>query len=282
MNNVNRNVSDSLQLQQMNIFLRAELARHKHALKKYQDGYQHSVIKKLEQENNQLINEKEDLAGELYRLNKELVKRSSEHKEQVHLHNIQQIKQTRSIDSLQKTTEKLWTTNKQLTEENLQLKIKSPPNANNSSAPPGETAEKSKTLEQFEQKLIQVIQQAEQQLHTKLERLDRTNQKQNQLEKTIRHLLTEIEQKNNTIGTLQHELATLKKKGEQQSTTAPIDNDMLMQLDRQIKELLAQSMEFEEKLDAKLIVLSTLEHELDQLTSEINGMTVLSPLMKKS
>ena len=59
------------------------------------------------------------------------------------------------------------------------------------------------------------------------------------------------------------------------STTTPtIDTETLMQLDHQIKEILAKSLDYEEKLDAKFFVINTLEKKLDMLTVEIEGVKI--------
>jgi chromosome segregation ATPase len=115
-------------------------------------------------------------------------------------------------------------------------------------------------------------------------------------------LLIELEEKNKAIGKLQHEIADLKEQNEKHSdaiavvekklnqknesregpdslssiSTPIIDSEELIQLDHQIKEVLAKSLDFEEKLDAKLLIINTLEHKLDQLTVEIDGIKVFS------
>ena len=61
---------DPLQLQQMIIFLKAELAKYKQEVKKYHDSYHYSLAEKLEQENIQLVNEKNMLSEELHALHK--------------------------------------------------------------------------------------------------------------------------------------------------------------------------------------------------------------------
>ena len=49
-------------------------------------------------------------------------------------------------------------------------------------------------------------------------------------------------------------------------------SETLLLLERQIKEVLAKSLDYEMKLDAKLDVLDTMEHILEQLTGEIDDI----------
>ncbi len=88
-NSENIKNNDPLQLQQMIIFLKAELAKYKYEVKKYQDSYHYSVVENLEQENIQLTNEKNELAEELVKLNQEFEKRASDYKGPVQLQGMQ-------------------------------------------------------------------------------------------------------------------------------------------------------------------------------------------------
>jgi chromosome segregation ATPase len=284
--------NDPVQLRQMIIFLKAELAKYKHEVKKYHESYHYSLAEKLEQEIVQLMNEKNALSEELHVLHEEFEKRTSEYDERIHLHEIQGKMYITSIDTLRKTKTGLWTTNKQLTEVIKDLKDRLDTELYNDrqiSSLDSKISEYKTTIEQLEYRLVHVIQETNKQVQYQIEKLDMTNQEHSQSEKMQRHLLKEIEEKNNTIGKLQHELLDLqeqKKKLEVEksrsrkiviSTTPPtIDTKSLMQLDHQIKELLAKSMDYEEQLDAKLLVLNKLEHKLNQLTVEIDDIKVFS------
>jgi len=135
-----------------------------------------------------------------------------------------------------------------------------------------------------------------------LEKVDIANKERIQSEKVRQRLQIELEEKNNTIGKLQHEISNLKEQNEKHteaiaiveknlnqkndsqvgidlipSTSTPtIDTETLMELDHQIKELLVKSLDYEEKLDAKLLIINTLENKLDQLTVEIDDIKVFS------
>ena len=156
------------------------------------------------------------------------------------------------------------------------------------------------TIEQLENKLVDLIQEENKQVHSQLEKLDIANKERTESEKVRQRLLIEVEEKNNAIGKLQHDILDLKgqikkhtepiviveknlnQKNDSQtgieslsSTTTPtIDTETLMQLDHQIKEILAKSLDYEEKLDAKFFVINTLEKKLDMLTVEIEGVKI--------
>ncbi|MBO0588623.1 hypothetical protein, partial [Sporosarcina sp. E16_8] len=158
------------------------------------------------------------------------------------------------------------------------------------------------TIAQLEYKLVDLIQEENKQVHSHLEKLAIANKERTQSEKERQCLLIAIEEKNNSIGKLQHEISDLKGQNEKYSeaivilekelyqkndsqvgiglipstSTPTIDTDTLMQLDHQIKELLVKSLDYEEKLDAKLLIINTLEHKLDQLTVEMDDIQVLN------
>jgi chromosome segregation ATPase len=284
--------NDPLQLQQMVIFLKAELAKYKYEVKKYQDDYHHSLVEALEQDNNQLMNEKNELSEELFRLNKELIKRTIDYKERIHLLEMECEKYITSIDALQKTKTDLWTTNKQFTEAIQNLKDGLDTNQHNDKqnfSLNSKIAEYKTTIEQLEYKLVDLIQNTNKQLYSKLEKLDMTNQERKHSKKVNQHLLKEIIVKNKTIRKLQLELSDVKEQHKQllienslrqknviSTSTPTIEAETLLQLDHQIKKVLAQSLDYEEKLDAKLLVLNALEQKLDQLTVEIDDIKIFS------
>ncbi|MER2090139.1 MAG: hypothetical protein ABS920_10390, partial [Sporosarcina sp.] len=156
------------------------------------------------------------------------------------------------------------------------------------------------TIEQLEYKLVDFIQEANKQLYIQIEKLDSTNKERAQYEKMRQHSIIEIEEKNNIIGKLQRDISDLKEQNKKHSdvialvgkdlnqksdsqsdpdtltsiSTPSIDSEALIQLDHQIKELLAKSVDYEEKLDEKLLILNSLEQKLNQLTVEIDGINV--------
>lgn len=283
--------NDSLQLQQMIIFLKAELAKYIHEVKKYQEGYPQSFIENLEHDNVQLIDEKNELAEELFRLNKELVKRTSDYKERIQFHETQSKKQLMSIDTLQLTKNDLWTTNQQLTDVIKKLKVgleTKQYNDQQAYSLHSKIEEYKTTIEQLEYKITGQIQGANKHLQSKVDQLAKINQQRNQSDKVKQLLLKELAQKNHTIDKLQQELANVKEQHDKlvieisqrhdqpttNSSIPALDPEILSQLDQQIRKILAQSLDYEEQLATKQLVLHTLEHKLDQLTVEVDDIKI--------
>jgi len=300
--------NDPLQLQQMIIFLKAELAKYKFEVKKYKDSYHYSLAEKLEQENIQLANEKNELAKELYKLNQELERQSNDYKKHVQLAGTKGKRYITSIDTVWKTKTDLQPINKQLIE--VIKKLKDGGNTNQYwyrkndrqvSSFHKKLAENKITIEQLEFKLVNLIQATNKDIHSHIEKIDSTTKDRTQVEEIRQYLLKEIEQKNSTIGKLQHEILELKEQNNKQNEaviilekslnekndsqagidsftskrTPSIDTETLMQLDHQIKELLSKSLDYEEKIDAKLLIINDLEHKLNQLTVEIDTIKVV-------
>ena len=234
MNGENIKNNDPLQLQQIIIFLKAELAKHKSEVKKYQDSYHYSVVENLEQENLQLTNEKKELAEELVKLNQEFEKRISNYKEPVQLQGMQGKWYTTSIDSLQKTRTDLLPISKQLTE--VINKLKDGVNTDQHrykkhdkqvSSIHKKLANNKTTIAQLENKLVDLIQETNKQVHIQMEKLDSTNKVRAQYEKVKQHLIKEIEEKNNAILKLQHEIVNLKEQNEKHSEATAIEEKSL-------------------------------------------------------
>jgi len=226
--------NDSLQLQQMIIFLKAELAKHKSEVKKYQDSYHYSVVENLEQENLQLTNEKKELAEELMKLNQEFEKRVSDYKGSVQLRGMLGKRYITSIDTFQKTNTELLPISKQLNE--VINKLKDGVNTDQHrykkhdrqvSSIHKKLANNKTTIEQLENKLVDLIQETNKQVHIQMEKLDRTNKVHAQYEKVRRHLIKEIEDKNSIIGKLQHEILDLKEQNEKQTEAIAIEEKNL-------------------------------------------------------
>ena len=92
--------------------------------------------------------------------------------------------------------------------------------------------------------------------------------------------LKEIEEKNNKIEELQLEIKDLKKQkkiakdnlSQVVSESVPSTSETLLLLERQMKEVLAKSLDYEVKLDAKLDIINDLELKLEQLSEEIDNI----------
>ncbi|MBE1556786.1 hypothetical protein [Sporosarcina limicola] len=301
--------NDPLQLQQMIIFLKAELAKYKYEVEKYKDGYHYSLVEELEQENLQLTNEKNELSEELYKLNQEFEKRTRDYKESVHSHEMQRKKYVTSIDALRKTKTDLRPINKQLSEVIKKLKVgfntdqyRNRKHDRQVTLLHKKLSDNKTTIEQLEYKLVDLIQEANKQVHTQIEKLDVTNNERIQSEKVSQYLLKEIEEKNDAIMKLQKEISDLKEQNEKNNNTSTlvekslsqmhaiqagmtscsstdtptVHSETFMQVEHQMKNVLAQSLDYEEKLGAKLLILNDLELKLENLTEEIADIKVLN------
>ena len=83
------------------------------------------------------------------------------------------------------------------------------------------------TIEQLESKLVDLILEENKQVHSQLEKLDIANKERTQSEKVRQRLLIEVEEKNNTIGKLQHEIANLKERNEKHTEAIAIEEKNL-------------------------------------------------------
>ena len=261
---------DPLQLQQMIIFLKAELAKYKQEAQKYKDSYHYSLVERFTEENEQLLHENKMLMEKLHKVSEAFDKQSIKYHE-LEAKNKEHIA---TINSLQTTKIDLQTINTQLTEVIYQLKNKpTPPPSKNRKHDKQIAALHSKighyqtTIEKLESRLIQLLQEVHQQWLTQVEM---TSHERNQYETRQQQLVQEIEEKNTMIDNLQHELVNVKR--QQIDITPAID-----ELDQQIAKLLAQSIAYEQQLNAKSLVLNTLEQQVDQLTLDINPLTA-SPI----
>ncbi len=234
MNSENIKNNDPLQLQQIIIFLKAELARHKHEVKKHQNSYHYSVVENLEQENSQLTNEKNELAEQLVKLNQEFKKRASDYRGPVQLQGMQGNRFITSIDTFQKTKTDLLPISKQLTE--VIDKLKDGVNTDQQrykkhdrqvSSLLKKLENNKMTIAQLEYKLGDLIQEVNKQVHSQLEKLDMVSKERTQSEKVRERLLIEIEEKNNTIGKLQHEISNLKEQNEKHTEAIAIEEQKL-------------------------------------------------------
>lgn len=219
--------NNSQQLEQTIIYLKAELAKYKNEVNKVQSDYYYSLAEKLAYDNEQLTVEKNELTEDFFRLNKELVKRTSDYKELIQSYEVQHKKQMVTIDALQQT-------------QSVQTMI-----------------------EQLEYRLAN--------------QLSKTVQERSESDRVKQYLLQEIDEKNNTIEQIRHELSVIQEQNDKlvaEDHEPALDTEALTQVDLQIKKLLGQSFEYEEQLAEKLLALHTLEHKIEQLTVEIDEIKI--------
>ncbi|SES30825.1 hypothetical protein [Psychrobacillus sp. OK032] len=294
---------DTKQLQQTIIYLKAELEKSTDRLKKYDDTPDYVLIEKLEQEIFQLSNEKAVLSDELSQLQEDMVKQAQDYKARINLYDMQRKTSMTTINHLEKAATDLRQMNKQLTEVIKVLKdgfnidkYRTQKYDKQVSSLHQKIAEYKPTVEQLEYNLVHLVEDANKQVYAKIEQLDTTFKDYTQSQNEKQQLMNEIERKDITIEKLQQELLNLKEHIEKEqnekefnqkrviqavtdedflsstsiSTTSP---ETFVQLEHQIKEVVGKSLDFEEKLDAKLIIINDLEHKLNQLSIEIDNRT---------
>ncbi|MDI2585751.1 hypothetical protein OR571_01035 [Psychrobacillus sp. NEAU-3TGS] len=288
MNSEDIQSNDTKQLQQTIIYLKAELAKSTERLKKYDETPNYVLIEKLEQEIFQLSNDKNDLSNELYKLQEEMEKQSLDHKERIYLYDMQRKTAMTTINHLEKTATDLRQMNKQLTEVIKVLKdgfttdkYRAQKYDKQVSSLHQKIAEYKPTMEQLEYTLVHLVEEANKQVSSKIEKLDTSFYDYTQSQQDKQQLLNEIEKKNVTIENLQQELLNVKKLNQKQDFQAVTEEHSLpakapesfVQLEHQIKEVIGKSLDYEEKLDAKLIIINDLEYKLNQLATEIDTRT---------
>ena len=267
MNSENIKNNDPIQLKQMIIFLKAELTKYEHKVKQYKDSYHYSVIENLEQENAQLTKEKIELTKKL--------------------NEMQRKRHFISVDTAWKTKTDWLPVNKQLNE--VMKKLKDDAGTNHKRYRKQERQitslhkkfiEQKSSLEQFEYRFVDLFQKATNQVHTQIENVSITNEERLRFEDGRRRLLKKIEEKNNKIEELQLEIIDLKEQkkiSEDSIVTAALKSESaktsetLLQLERQMKEGFAKSLDSEEKWKAKLAVFEDVKQRFLKEIEEKNN-----------
>ena len=264
--------NDSFQMQQMIIFLKAELAKYKNEVNKHKDSDYYSLVVKLEEENAQLINNNKELSLVLLKMKKDFEKETNDYNEIMHSQEMQRLKQMSSIEGLLKDKNDLLTMNNQLSEalKTAQDELGVYKQSKNELRKP----DYKESIENLEQKLIDFIQETSKQMYTVVENFEKTRKEISESDNIKMYLVKEIEEKSVEIERLLNELSNLKQQRE--DPTFPNGNyaqnkHMLAYLDAQLKKMLGQSIDFEEQLDAKLRILNDLDQKLNQLNKEIDG-----------
>ena len=135
-------------------------------------------------------------------------------------------------------------------------------------------------------RFVDLFQKAINQVHTQIENVSITNEERLRFEDGRRRLLKKIEEKNNKIEELQLEIINLKeqkKMSEDSIVTAVLKSELagtsevLVQLERQMKEGITKSLESEEKWEAKLAVFDDLKQrylkEIEEKSNKIKIRT---------
>ncbi|QPQ28947.1 hypothetical protein [Lysinibacillus sp. JNUCC 51] len=250
--------NDPVQLQQMIIFLRAELTKYKNEVKRLRDSDYYSLVLRLERENVQLTKQKKDLSMELLKQKREHEKKLKTYYEDIQAREIQKKKQLSSIEGLLKELEELRAENK-LMKEALKS-TKDEIHSVNSDAT-------YKTLvDGLENKLNVFTKDISQQMKTIIEAIERSRLELANSDNLNKQL---AEMRSAEIEKLSEELADVKKHKFSLSGKTIMNPEVLTNLDVQVNKVLAQSLDYEKQLNQKLRLLDDMEHKLNELTIEI-------------
>ncbi|GLC89513.1 hypothetical protein [Lysinibacillus piscis] len=137
-------INDPAQLQQMIIFLRAELAKYKSDMKRLKDSDYYSFVLRLERENIELLSQQKELLKQKKSYEKEI----QNYRETIQRREEQRKKQMASIEGLLKEMTDLRTENTTLRMENYDVSI----------------AKLESTLHQFMQDICKQLQDTQQKL----------------------------------------------------------------------------------------------------------------------
>ncbi|MEG0438955.1 MAG: hypothetical protein RR587_06920 [Solibacillus sp.] len=277
MDNESVNMNDTFQMQQLIIFLKAELAKYKNEVTKHQESDYYSLVVRLDEENSQLQNQNKEFSIEILKLKKEFENKTKNHNEIMYKQELQRLKQIASIESLLKDKEELRALNKQLSEEleAAQGEIETKKESTNVIR----EVDFKMIIEKLEQQLVHFTEQAAKQMTIVVNDFEKAHKEGNESNHMKAYLIKENEEKNEEITKLQNEINSLKQQNEtplrnessNQNGKYAKNTHLLAYLDTQMKKMLEQSIEFEEQLDVKLRILNELEQKLNQLTDEIEG-----------
>jgi chromosome segregation ATPase len=244
--------NDPIQLQQMIIFLRAELAKYKNEVKRLRDSDYYSLVLRLERENIELTTQKKELSMELLKLKRDHEKKIKTYYDDIQARENQKKKQLSSIEGLLKELEELRAENK-LIKESLKF-----------------TKDELLSMDGLENKLNVFTSDINQQMKTIIEAIERSRLEQANSDNLNKHLAKVIEGKSSEIEKLSEELASVKKYSFSFSGKTMMNSEILTHLDARVNKVLSQSIDFEKQLNHKLRLLEDLDHKLNELTIEIN------------
>lgn len=251
--------TDPIQLQQMIIFLRAELAKYKNEINRLRDSDYYSLVLRLERENVQLSKRNKELSMDRLKWKRTVERNAKAYAEELQRKENQRKKHISSIDALLKKIEHLRVDNKRLLQTNQ--------------ATYDELVTLKRDLVTHDKRILENL---ENQLNTYTKE---TNEKMTAILEVIQHhadnnvhdyLVKELAERNNEITRLSVELATIKRENTALSSDENSVNAMAL-VDAKIQKILAQSIDFEEQLDIKIRILDDLEQQLTQLALEISG-----------
>lgn len=233
--------NDPIQLQQMIIFLRAELAKYKNEVKRLRDSDYYALVLRLERENVQLTRHKKELSMELLKLKRDFDKELQAYDEEIQKREAQRKKQIASIEALLKELAELRAEKKSLMDK-FQASKETSTDSNERSI-----------VEGIDKKLSDYTTIASKQMENILETLEKYHREKVESDSLHRHLLSELETKNLDIERLSNEIVALKKQSKDGSTS------------------MKQGVNIDEQIDFRLRMLDELDEKLNELALEINS-----------
>ncbi|MED3876842.1 hypothetical protein [Lysinibacillus capsici] len=233
--------NDPIQLQQMIIFLRAELAKYKNEVKRLRDSDYYALVLRLERENVQLTRHKKELSMELLKLKRDFDKELQAYDEEIQKREAQRKKQIASIEELLKELAELRAEKKSLMDK-FQASKEASIDSNERSI-----------VEGIDKKLSDYTTIASKQMENILETLEKYHREKVESDSLHRHLLSELETKNLDIERLSNEIVALKKQSKDGSTS------------------MKQGVNIDEQIDFRLRMLDELDEKLNELALEINS-----------
>ncbi|KOY80350.1 hypothetical protein I6G82_21080 [Lysinibacillus macroides] len=231
--------NDPIQLQQMIIFLRAELAKYKNEVKRLRDSDYYELILRLERENVHLTKLKKDLSIELLKLTRDYEKERQAYNEEIQRRELQRKKQITSIESLLKELVELRADNKVLKES-----IKE---ANKKLLSLKKEASYKVVMEGVDKKLNDFTIATGRQIESIIQAIEKSAMEQAQSDSLYQHLVQELTLKNQEIERLSNKIVDAQK----QSTGVQI-------------------ISFNKQIDDRLRMLDELDKKINALTLEIN------------
>ena len=253
--------NDPIQLQQMIIFLRAELAKYKSEINRLRDSDYYSLVLRLERENVQLTRRNKELSMDRLKLKRTLEREAKAYNEDIRRREIQRKKYISSIGALIKEKEHLRTEN---------IGIQQTKKAIEDELLREEVAGKEKlAIENLDTLLNSFVKEMNEKMDTILKTI---------LKKDDNHVqdnvVKALEEKDNEIDRLSVEVANLKNKNTSTfalaSEKTSVSTEVFADLDAKIQKIITQSVDFEEQLDKKVRILDDLEQQLTQLALEIS------------
>ncbi|WP_447402598.1 hypothetical protein ACE1MS_21055 [Lysinibacillus sp. fkY74-1] len=229
--------NDPLQLQQMIIFLRAELAKYKNEVKRLRDSDYYALVLRLERENIQLTRLRKDLSMELLKLKRDFDKELEAYDEEIQKRELQRKKQITSIESLLKELNELRAENKLL---------KDSVNVSN------EDKNYRSMIEGLDKRLHDFTIVTGGQMERIVETIEQSYRDKVETDSLCQQLVKELETKNQEIEKLTNEIKGYKNQTD----------------DSRVK--MNGSINLDEQIDYRLRMLDELDQKLNELAFEIN------------